>query len=152
MINLKGKDCNVFVTLICYNWLKLYRRQEQKTNMKVLVIGNPLTVLRLKRALAGSGIDVIQGAELPLSSDFIMQNKADLVVIDPRIPGLVTICDQIYCMALVPVVLLLKKTAADWRIFSNINVDGFLEEGDGNAVFLGRVKALGRRKITTKMA
>lgn len=120
--------------------------------MRVLVLGEDVTVQRLTWALAIDGIEVESLAPVPsLNLESIEWRQYDLVVIDSYNQDVKMVSDYIFDLNHCPVCLILCEKVNDWKMISALKVDCFMMREAGDRELRARVRAICRRQQLVKL-
>jgi DNA-binding response OmpR family regulator len=75
-----------------------------------------------------------------------MNGDFDVALIDSHHSDAKSVCMALYKNRNIPVVLVIKKTEANWKNYLGWKVDGFVAEECGKIELMARIQAIIRRK------
>lgn len=113
--------------------------------LRVLVLGNSITVRRLTECVTDAGMDLVSFTEFPEALVILKQEKFDLAVIDSQHNEARLAIQSIAQLGCAPVALLIRENETNWKNLRSWDVDGFVPEESGKVEFVARIKAISRR-------
>jgi DNA-binding response OmpR family regulator len=122
------------------------------TELRVMVLGNPMTVKRIAECISEVGINPVPVSDVPEALTRLKLERFDVVVIDSLLTEAYSAVQNISESGRVPVALLTREHNTNWQNLRSWEVDGFLPEEAGNFELVARIKAISRRATLTSKA
>jgi hypothetical protein len=115
--------------------------------LKVLVLCCDIIQSRLKAGLKSEFVDAAFYTNCGDVLAHFERECCDIVLVDSLHEGASRICRFVYSSVPIPVALLVKSNALNWKNWGSWQVDGFIPEEAGNLELIARVRAIAKRPI-----
>ena len=118
--------------------------------MRVIAFGNKMMVRRLTTPLAREGIEVVGFSKVPEAVALLRQERFDLAMVDSQIEEAGLVCHCISKLGCIPVVLVIRRTQADWRKLQSLDADGFIPDWAGQTELAARLRSVVRHWLSAR--
>ena len=113
--------------------------------MRVIVLGNKITVQRLTASLVGRDNEMVNLSEVYEVITLMTQENFDLVVVDGSGKKIGMICRHVREFDGVPIVLMVGQKQPNWEELQSLGIDGCIPQTANGAELAARLQAVIRR-------